>query len=368
MNTQPKPKHIAPPEAHKPTPPLLLDLVHRTLSRANILQVRRVGFHGHTADDRSPESFPFPACLTSYMETIGEGYGDITIYAHNRSYTKRLANSAFLGASGMAFGLLWSDDLDYRTMDLSQITPREETIDRAFRWAGHAYTLYHAGEFDLNMLNRLIMQTIDAGIPVLAFGLCGSGDCSIIAGYENFAASLIGWSHFQSENPKDCTENGMFRLKDWDREVNVLIIPGEKTGRTLTYEEAIRHGCEIMRLTEAGVDARYAAGQNAHEHWQKQIAEAGALDEAALAQLHRYHCGILFNFAECRAWGADFLRDAGYEQAAVNFMQIHDLCWKARRTADTVEDFSDPANRKLLKDILQEISKLDASAASLLEK
>lgn len=101
------------PESYHPRRPLFLDIAGAVKVQSRILPVRRVGFYGNTGDDRSPESFPLPACMASVMETLGEGYGDITIYAHNRSYTKRLANHAFLGASGMAFGLLWSDTMDY---------------------------------------------------------------------------------------------------------------------------------------------------------------------------------------------------------------------------------------------------------------
>lgn len=111
------------------------------------------------------------------METLGEGYGDITIYAHNLSYTKRLANHAFLGASGMAFGLLWSDEMDYRTMDLTQIIPLEEVVRRIFAFVGYTYELFAAGEYDIeaagyhtgypafaHWINAVSAETVDSAL------------------------------------------------------------------------------------------------------------------------------------------------------------------------------------------------------------
>lgn len=36
------------------------------------LLLRKIGFSGTTGDDRSPESFPFPAAMTSIMEYLKE--------------------------------------------------------------------------------------------------------------------------------------------------------------------------------------------------------------------------------------------------------------------------------------------------------
>lgn len=72
------------------------------MSEKKILDVVKVGFNGNTGDDRSPEDFAFPTCMTSLMQYFGEDYPILEIEAHNRKYTMRTANLHFMTASGMA--------------------------------------------------------------------------------------------------------------------------------------------------------------------------------------------------------------------------------------------------------------------------
>jgi len=294
------------------------------------------------------------------METLGEGYGDITIYAHNRSYTKRLANHAFLGASGMAFGLLWSDEMDYRTMDLTQITPLEEVVRRIFAFAGYTHELFEAGEYDKNTVYRKIINAIDSGTPVITFGLFGHPECAIIAGYENLGASLVGWSHFQTEEAIETTENGMFRISDWDENWTSIVILHDKVGRSLTYTDALTHGLSLMQKTEA---AGFFAGYAAFAHWIDMVSA-----ETVTTELYAYHKAILFNYAELRAWGSDFLNDAGCTEAGTVFMRIHDLCWEVDAAAKGEEAFAVYENRCKVTDILREIVRLDHMAECMIEE
>lgn len=348
------------PEGYHPKHHGILDLVGAAKAQSRILPVRRVGFLGNTDDDRSPESFPLPACMASVMETLGEGYGDITIYAHNRSYTKRLANHAFLGASGMAFGLLWSDERDYRTMDLTQITPLEEVVRRIFAFAGYTYELFEAGEYDKNTVYRKVLSAIDSGTPVITFGLFGHPECAIIAGYENLGQYLVGWSHFQTEENIETTDNGMFRISDWDESWTSIVILHDKVGRSLTYEDALTHGLSLMQKTEA---AGYYAGYAAFRRWIDAVSAANVDPD-----LYSYHKAILFNYAELRAWGSDFLNDAGCTEAGTVFMRIHDLCWEADAAAKGEEAFAVYENRCKVTEILREIVRLDHMAECMIEE
>ncbi len=360
MNNAADEKKKVRPESYHPRQSIILELVGATKVQTRILPVRRVGFHGNTDDDRSPESFPLPACMASVMETLGEGYGDITIYAHNRSYTKRLANHAFLGASGMAFGLLWSDALEYRSMDLTQITSLEEAVRRIFAFAGYTYELFEAGMYDKNTVYRKILSAIDNGTPVLAFGLLGNPECAIIAGYEKLGQYLVGWSHFQTEKNAETTDNGMFRISDWDDSWTSIVIPQNKVGRSLTYPDALAYGLSLMRKTEA---AGLYAGYAAFERW---ISAVSA--EAVNPALYAYHNMTLFGYAELRAWGSDFLNDAGCTEAGTVFMRIHDLCWEADAAAKGEEAFAIYENRCRVTEILREMVRLDHMAECMIEE
>ncbi len=346
------------PEAYAPKRPAILDLAGAAKTQSRILPVRKVGFIGNTNDDRSPESFPLPACMASLMETLGEGYGDITIYAHNRSYTKRLANHAFLGASGMAFSLLWSDAYDPRTMDVSLTEPLSETVRRIFAFAGYTYDLFIAGDYNKDTVYREILHSIDAGKPVIMFGLFQHSECAIIAGYEDLGGVLLGWSHFQGEGKVETADNGMFRISDWDDSWTSIVILREKTERTFSYRDALKNGLAEMRKTEA---CGYAAGAAAFDAWISAVSQP----EVSPA-LCRYHTDILFNYAELRAWGSDFLRDAGLESAADAFMQIHDLCWQADAAACGEQGFALLENRRKVAEILGQMASLDKKVESMI--
>lgn len=179
----------------------------------------------------------------------------------------------------------------------------------------------------------------------------GHPECSIIAGYENLGQSLLGWSHFQFEAKAETADNGMFRISDWDDNWTSIVILHDKVGRTLTYEDALRHGLELMHKTEAG---GHFAGYAAFDKWISMLES-----ETISPELYAYHKAILFNYAELRAWGCDFLKDAGCEQGGDVFMSIHDLCWQADAVAQGEEAFACYENRLKAAEILREIVRLE---------
>jgi AraC-like DNA-binding protein len=110
------------------------------------LDVRSVGFLQNLKNDnRSPESFAFPACMTSLMEYIGEDARWQTIHAHNREWTKRKLNDAFLAATGMGFGILWHKDVCPSSFDLTQVNEHNATIKYAFDYIGYDCDILEKG-------------------------------------------------------------------------------------------------------------------------------------------------------------------------------------------------------------------------------
>jgi len=101
------------------------------------LDVRSVGFLNNLKDDmRAPESFAFPACLTSLMEYLGEDAKWETIHAHDREYTRRNLYNGILAATGMAFGLLWHRENCPSSFDLTQVNDHDTTISFRIRFRG----------------------------------------------------------------------------------------------------------------------------------------------------------------------------------------------------------------------------------------
>ena len=323
-----------------------------------ILNVRKVAFHGKTGDNRSPESFPFPACMASLTEALGVPDPIETIHAHGTTYEKRTANDAYLAASGMAFALLWHREYCPSALDVMQAVGHETCIRRAFAWAGYDYALFERTGDNAEAAKKAVFAAIDRGAPVLAFGVIDPPECALIAGYDGDA--LLGWSHFGEELPHE--ENGMFRAENWQNDWWLFAVPGEKTARSLTYADVKSFGLSVMEKTEAD---GYIAGLAAYDEWLRVLED---LADDGTEAFFNFHHMLLFSLAELRAWGANFLREAGAPDAAQCFSDIHDLCWKADAVTKNggAASLKAPETRAALAAVIREIRAKDVQAMGYL--
>ncbi len=294
-----------------------------------MLDVTKVGFYGNTGDDRSPESFPLPACMASLCEAVTGEKERVVIRASDRALMKRPANSRFLAASGMAFGLLWDKAHCPSALDLTQVNDDVETVRRCFAFAGLACDIVPVADTDRELLKQKIVASVDRGAPVLAFGFFEPPECALVAGYDDGGETLLGYSHFQDVAGLPREENGMFRLENW-QDGWYVAIPGEKTAPTLDVKTALENGLAILRATEL---SGYLAGQAAYDAWIGELEKAGDLPEDEQKALYKYHHDILFSLAELRCWGADFALEAGAARLASCFTEMHDVCWQADAAA-----------------------------------
>jgi hypothetical protein len=339
---------------------------------ATMLDVRRVGFvHDLASDTRSPESFAFPACLTSLIESLGGDVGWRTIEAHGREWTERFAYKDYLVATGMAFGLLWHPANCVSAADLSQVNAdHNDTIRRGFDYAGRRVEIVEKSEANGALLRERIVANLDAGRPVLAFGIVGPPECSIVCGYDLDGEVLIGWSHFHPD--------GMFREPDWLAGLWKIVLCGEPRTPVRDLKAIVEHGVSIMDLRE--VDG-YAAGVEAYDAWIAYVSDKAceSMDDDGLRRWHELHHMLVGNHAEARAYLSNFLsvRGAGQpllERAAAHFMNIHDTCWRVWDVMDGLGapegylGLRDPAKREQLAELLGSIRDLDRQAADALRE
>lgn len=299
-----------------------------------VLNVRRVGFlQDMPGDSRSPESFAFPACLTSLLECIGEDVLWETIHAHNREWTQRFVNKQILAASGMAFGLLWSPEICPSSFDLMQVNEdHADTIRLGFAYVGRECQIIGAEAGAAN-LRRKVVESIGAGVPALAFGIGGNFECSILCGYENNGERILGWNHFQKEGMQaELAENGMFRLGDWEKDVWTLALCGEKKKPDNSLRGVIERGLRIMERSETG---GYLAGEAAYDAWIAYVSDAACrdMDDAALRQRYWFHHVLTGNHAEARCYLGNYLSseangDKRLMLAAQCMDDIHSACWR----------------------------------------
>ena len=349
------------------------------------LDVRSVGYlHNLPGDPRTPESFALPACLTSLMESVGEDPGWITTKAHGRDWQKRTLYDAILAATGMSFGLLfWWDGTQTcpSSLDLTQVDEKN-VVRRAFDYVGYACKIVEVTENNYEEIKRLIVQSIDAGKPVLAHGpIDPCEEFSLICGYDDEGETLIGWSHWQSRNPSDTEPNGMFRVSDWRNKIiwNIVLC-GEKTQPRTDLREIIEHGLAIA--TADKIDGLYA-GHAAYDHWVNYVSDPAyrKMKKKELKGKYWFHSVLTGNHAEARAYLATFLHsvagdDRRLHEAAALYDEIHDTCWEIWRVAGGGPGKSDkkackalrrPKKRAAIAALIRKIEGLDFAAAEELK-
>ena len=341
------------------------------------LDVRSVGFISNLKDDRSPESFALPACLTSLMEYLGEDARWETIHSHNRDYTKRKLYDAILAASGMSFGLLWHRDICSSSFDLTQVNDHDLTIKFAYDYVGYNCEILERTDTNFNEMKALITESIDAGRPVLAFGVVGPPECSILCGYDSGGDTLIGWSHFQSHNPADCENNGMFHVSGWHDNIWKIVLCKNKKEYKNELKDIIRRGIGITENLEIG--ALYS-GKAAYKAWVNYVLDSKyeAMSDDELKGKFWYYHSLVGNHAEARACLGSFLHEsAGDDKELIDianiYKEMHDTCWQLWEVSggwqnrEGYKSLRDKEKREKAAELIRKIEQLDFTAVERLK-
>jgi len=352
--------------------------------------VMHVGFY--TSGDQCPEDIPFPSCLAALLRYLGEEYPWLPLEAHHKTWRLNYANVHFLGASGMAFGLLWREGWHFDNADHMFVADPREVIRRAFLAAGYEYEIVEKDgnpEDELRFRDK-IMTAINQGVPVLAFGIIGPPECCLVTGYDDDGDVLMGWNYFQNDPAfqADVTfePNGYFRKRDWFKDTWSFILVGQKRAdfdTQLSNREMLSWALKVMRTPE--VYGRHS-GLAAFEPWRRQILnESDFMDNDAdtLRQRYEVHNTAVGLVAEGRSWGNLFLRHIAAEspqmesdliEAAACMEAEHDLMWDlwavcgGNGNPEAWTLFKARDNRLKLAELIQKAHALDEKAAALIEQ
>jgi hypothetical protein len=159
---------------------------------------------------------PFALCLKSCL----------TYLDNPRAYGQLVADS------GACFRMAWNHtEWDEGNMDLAHLGP--EPFRRGLQCAGYRPRFLVKpdwwqgltaddiervpdGADGKRTMREAIVASIDRGVPVLAFGVVGPPEVSVIAGYDEGGEVVVGWScHAEAHPPNGGAEpNGMFRQRD----------------------------------------------------------------------------------------------------------------------------------------------------------
>jgi RNA polymerase sigma factor (sigma-70 family) len=160
-------------------------------------------------------------------------------YACLKTLEPEVTLDYLMGVCGGAFRFFWHRDASPGMCNL--LILGETTAQRTFAPFGYGYTYLVDYErrdpaATPERYQRLIVESIDAGRPVIGIGIIGPPEACVVTGYDRGGEVLYGRSYFQVMKglfPADfeVTESGYFRVENWHGNCYGLIAPGKKSRR-----------------------------------------------------------------------------------------------------------------------------------------
>ncbi|MFB3880659.1 MAG: hypothetical protein ACE149_05315 [Armatimonadota bacterium] len=183
----------------------------------------------------------------------GSAYGCL------RALEPELRLGYLMGVCGGAFRFFWHREAGPGMCNLLLLG--EEVARRTFAPLGYECT-YIADYERRDPANtearyrRLIVESIDAGRPVVGLGILGPPGTNdvepcIVTGYGEGGKALYGRSYFQAFGGDfETTESGYFRVGNWYASCSGLVVPGVKgraPGRREVLREALAWAVKLAR-------------------------------------------------------------------------------------------------------------------------
>ena len=366
----------------------------------NVLEgVPQVSFtlhKGETRDglQRCPECFPFPACLRSSLEFMGEDYGYKVVEEHGSRWRLDNAYTHLMGVTGIAFKMTWKEGwylgnpgVDNLTDDLS------EPYGRALEAIGYTYELLRkAGSSEPEFRERIVGSIRDRRHPVIARGVVGPPEECLIVGFDKGGEVLIGWSYFQTvpefNQGVEFEPSGYFRKKGWFADTESILLINDKVEKPpvdKVYRKALEWALTVSRTPRVKGD--FHNGHAAYDAWAMALGRDEDLPSDNMSRLRvNYHVyeDAVGTTAEGRWYGAQFLKAVAEDvpelgenllAAAGCYEAEHGLMWKIwsftggpQRSDEGALKLADPGAREQIVPLIGEARKLDEEACSHIEK
>jgi len=345
---------------------------------------------------RNPERIPFPSCLAACLRYIGDYYPWVPVREHSMDGRLNYSYIRTMGVTGMAFGLLWGPGWSPGNAGLMSIADPDEIIDRAFRSAGRSYeAVWTSGKpADSDVLRRTLLESLESGRPVLAFGVIGPPECCVITGYDCEQDAVIGWSFYQDDpqfaQDVEYEPNGCFYVRNWTANTAGLITIGGKMDVNAGQLDLAQSALPILNWALHVVHTPDAHGRKsglaAYSAWAEQLVHDSAFafyDEQLLRQRYAVHDSAVDIVAECRWTASHFLTltagavpelSAPLLVAAEYYRREYSLMlriWSlvgGRADSEAHIRFADPAVRRRIAGIISSARDADARAAGMINQ
>ena len=373
--------------------------------------------HFFEGGNHCPEDIIIPSAMRAILEYLGEeDYGCRHCPSRGQASKVQCTYSFLVGVSGAAAFLSWKEGWHGDNVALFYMDADAGAVERRiFQATGYTYevVMKEEGRDNEAIFRERIIQSIDRGVPILAYGVIGPPEPSIVTGYDDGGDVLIGWNFFQNfpefnagvefEDAAEGQPSGYFRKRDWFQDTENLLIIGEKLPTKPSLPEISRETLHwLLNVTrtprvrpEPDEPEWYRDRHNglaAYDAWADHLlrdAEWPAEDEATLRAHHRVHEDAVGSLAEARWYGSVFLAEiAEHFAAAPNYRGAsgsvlhaaacyaaeHDLMWQLWELAggignpDAFRAMADPAKRRAMAGIVRQARDTDAQAADHLEQ
>jgi hypothetical protein len=358
--------------------------------------------HFYDGGQRCPEDIPFPSVMRALMEYFGEeDFGCRSSRTLQPGCKIACSYSFFIGVSGVASFLSWKPGWEGDNVEIMYMSDDPGApFERALQATGYEYQIVgmEPGRDNEAFFRQQIIESIQAGRPVLAFGPIGPPESAILTGYDEGGDVLIGWSFFQNfpdfNAGVEFEPSGQFRKRDWfnyQPEFSFIVIGQKKPRPPLseTYRQTLEWMLHVTRAPVTFGDRHN--GLAAYTAWAEHLLrdEDFPNDEAILRQRHDVHNAAVSMVAEARWYGSVFLAQlvegfaAGPGErgmsgeilhAAACYAAEHDLMWEIWELAggignpEAYRTMADPAVRRAMAGIVRKARDKDAQAADHLER
>lgn len=246
-------------------------------------------------------------------------------------------------------------------------------IEHTFKMLGYKVSHHNRGDYETD--SRLIMDSIDKGIPVITLeGVISCADACVISGYDKDGSVLLGYSPFmyiEDDHNEEPDDTGYFRKSDWH---NGFF---ESNGRILIIEKASEKPDNKTILSETlKLISRLIHEENLVLGQYNGLAAHKALVNALMTYTWNENFEVYLNVM-CiekqyldRQYAVKFFRDNNRDDLADCYGNIAELSTKLMQIIpqdfSASDMFSDRDNLRPFCDVLLQICDLEEKVLTLL--
>jgi hypothetical protein len=330
-----------------------------------------VGPDLHAVDDdddvrRCLKGATYPSCLRACLEYLDDTFGSKLISVAGEKWRLDNLYVYLVGVTGCAFRLDWRSGWRLDNAAIFHMSDDAGAPFRRAQWAlGYPQEpLAHKGKQDEAAFRRLVVEGLHGkGLPLLAHGVIGPPESSLITGYDEGVDVLLGWSYFQgrpgtpvgwwgnlnrdgvvewnAEPEVEFEPSGCYRKRNWFRhtaDVSYLAPKQQPPPRGEVYRDALSWALQVVRTPVTRRTMHN--GLAAYGAWAAALQRDGdfpAGNVDVLRDRYMVHTGAVRVVAEGRWYAARFLEQIAKDEpqmandllaAAACHEAEHNLMWE----------------------------------------